>query len=208
MKSIMALGPSDWGMLYDDRRMAGLLIFVGAFQFTIGLMAAAAVDPDYSIHDNYVSDLGVRAGAAIFNVSIIYLGILLAYAAYFVDRALKARWFSLLLLVPAIGVSGVGVFPETYPGLHALFSLISFLGAGITALATYKFTTPPLSYLSIFVGLVSLASLGLFLSGTYLGLGVGGMERMIVIPVLAWGLAFGGYLLAPAPPTSATAPAT
>ena len=78
-------------MLYDDRRMAGLIIFVGAFQFTIGLMVAAAVDPTYSIHDNYISDLGVRAGAPIFNASIMILGILLAYAAYYVDRALKAR---------------------------------------------------------------------------------------------------------------------
>jgi len=96
-------------MFYDDRRMAGLIIFVGVFQFTIGLMAAAAVDPPYSVHDNYISDLGVRAGASIFNVSIIYLGISLAYAAYYVDRALRARWFSLLLLVPDAGGRGRGV---------------------------------------------------------------------------------------------------
>jgi len=184
--------------------MAGLLIFVGAFQFTIGLMAAAAVDPDYSIHDNYVSNLGVRAGAAIFNVSIIYLGILLAYAAYYVDRALKARWFSLLLLVPAVGAMGVGSFPETFPAPHAAFSLVAFLGASLTAIATSKFTTPPLSYICMLVGLLSLVSLVLFISGNYGALGVGGMERMIVLPVLAWGLAFGGYLLAPVPPNPGT----
>ena len=191
-------------MPYDDRRMAGLIIFAGAFQFTIGLMLAAAVDPPYSIHDNYISDLGVRAGAPIFNASIMILGVLLAYAAYYVDRALRARWFTLLLFVPAIGAFGVGAFPETYPAPHALFSLVAFLGAGMTAIATAKFTRPPLSYISIDVGILSLVAMVLFIAGVYGAIGVGGMERLIVIPVLAWGLAFGGYLLAPAPPNAVT----
>ena len=194
-------------MLYDDRRMAGLIIFVAVFQFTIGLMVAAAVDPTYSIHDNYISDLGVRAGAPIFNVSIIFLGVLLAYAAYYVDRALKARWFSLLLLVPAVGAIGVGAFPETFPAPHALFSLVAFLGASLTAIATSRFTTRPLSYICIDVGILSLVALGLFITRNYGALGVGGMERMIVIPVLAWGLSFGGYLLAPLPPNAVTSAA-
>jgi hypothetical membrane protein len=132
------------------------------------------------------------------------LGVLLAYAAYYVDRALKARWFTLLLFVPAIGAFGVGAFPETYPAPHALFSLVAFLGAGMTAIATAKFTTPPLSYISIDVGILSLVAMVLFIAGISGAIGVGGMERLIVIPVLAWGLAFGGYLLAPVPPNAVT----
>jgi len=190
-------------MPYDDRRMAGLILFVGVFQFTIGLMVAAAVDPEYSIHRNYISDLGVRAGAQIFNVSIIYLGISLAYAAYYIDRSLASRRFSLLLLVPAIGAIGVGVFPEHVPVLHLLFAFVAFSGAGFTAIATSRLTAPPLSYLCVFVGILALVALALFASGMYFVLGVGGMERMIVIPVIAWGLAFAGYLLAPAPITPA-----
>lgn len=192
-------------MLYDERRMAGLLIFVAAFQFIIGLMVAAAVDPPYSIHNNFISDLGVRAGAPIFNGSIIALGTLLAVAAYFIDRALDTRWFTILLLVTGVAAAGVGVFTEHAPALHTLFSFVAFLGAGITAIATYRFTAPPLSYISVSVGTLSLSSLALFATRNDLGLGVGGMERMIVLPVLAWGLAFGGYLLAPgtqAPTTS------
>jgi len=40
-----------------------------------------------------------------------------------------------------------------------------------------------------------LIDLILFTSGNYFGLGIGGMERMIVYPMLVWGLAFAGYLL-------------
>jgi hypothetical protein len=35
----------------------------------------------------------------------------------------------------------------------------------------------------------------LYISKNFLGLGNGGMERMIVYPVLTWGISFGGYLL-------------
>jgi hypothetical membrane protein len=74
----------------------------------------------------------------------------------------------------------------------------------MTAIATAKFTTPPLSYISIDVGILSLVALVLFIAGIYGAIGVGGMERLIVIPVLAWGLSFAGYLLAPPPPNPAT----
>jgi hypothetical membrane protein len=41
----------------------------------------------------------------------------------------------------------------------------------------------------------SLATLFFFSMGIYLGLGIGGMERMIVYPTLIWTVAFGGYLI-------------
>ena len=184
-------------MFYDDRKMAGLLLYVGSAQFLIGLMAAAAVDPGYSIRSNFISDLGVRAGATIFNGSIIVLGLLILLAAYFLQRVTTKLWFTILVMVAGIGAMGVGVFNENAGDVHGVFSLIAFVGAGLSAIATFRFTKPPFAYLSILFGLISLVSLGLFLSGNYLGLGKGGMERMIVLPVLAWALAFGGYLIAP-----------
>jgi len=49
--------------------------------------------------------------------------------------------------------------------------------------------------LSLISGLTSLTALALFATNNYLGLGHGGMERLIVYPVLAWGLLIAGYLL-------------
>jgi hypothetical protein len=42
-----------------------------------------------------------------------------------------------------------------------------------------------------------LGALVFFMAGVDLGLGVGGMERMIVYPILMWGAGFGGYLMIP-----------
>jgi hypothetical membrane protein len=49
--------------------------------------------------------------------------------------------------------------------------------------------------LSLISGLTSLTALALFATNNYLGLGHGGMERLIVYPVLSWGLLIAGYLL-------------
>ena len=47
----------------------------------------------------------------------------------------------------------------------------------------------PMSVAVIFLGGLTLVSLALFVLGIYLGLGPGGMERMIVYPVILWGRA-------------------
>jgi hypothetical membrane protein len=43
---------------------------------------------------------------------------------------------------------------------------------------------------------MSLLALILFIGNIYFGLGVGGMERMIVYPILIWMIGFGSYLVA------------
>jgi len=42
---------------------------------------------------------------------------------------------------------------------------------------------------------VTLLALVLYASSTYLGLGEGGMERMIAYPALIWIAGFGAYLM-------------
>jgi len=61
----------------------------------------------------------------------------------------------------------------------------------------YRVSKPPLSYIGVIMGILSFLALALFASRTLLGIGVGGMERMIVLPVIGWALAFGGSLMAP-----------
>ena len=90
---------------------------------------------------------------------------------------------------------GVGLFPETYGILHAIPSLITFLFGGLSAIISYKGQKPPFSYFSILLGALSLAALVLFGSSTYLGLGKGGMERMIAYSTLLWAVGFGGHLM-------------
>ena len=54
----------------------------------------------------------------------------------------------------------------------------------------------PFSVMAVILGLMSLGALILFIADMDLGLGVGGMERMIVYPLLMGGAGFGGYLIA------------
>jgi hypothetical membrane protein len=90
----------------------------------------------------------------------------------------------------------VGLFPETTGIWHSIFSLIVFLFAGLTALVTARFQRKPMFYFSIILGLATLAALFLYIGGEYVGLGAGGMERMVVYPVLVWSIGFGGHLMA------------
>jgi hypothetical protein len=66
----------------------------------------------------------------------------------------------------------------------------------LSSIASYRLVKRPLSVIAVILGLMALGALGLYGAQIYLGLGAGGMERMIVYPILMWGAGFGGYLLA------------
>jgi len=194
-------------MALSNASKAGVAIFVGAVQFSIGLILAEIYYPGYNVSTNYVSDLGANCPSSgpcvinqptstIFNVSIVLLGILILVGAYFLLRAFHQKPATIMVALAGIGAMGVGLFPETTGIWHSLFSLIVFLFAGLTALTTARFQKKPMFYFSIILGLFTLAALLLYVGGEYLGLGAGGMERMVVCPVLIWSLGFGGHMMA------------
>jgi hypothetical membrane protein len=185
-------------MALDIRKLTGLLVFLGTGQFMVGLMIAAVLTPGYDIANETISSLGVQEAALWFNGSIIILGIFVLAAAYFIRTVFGSLVVMILLALAGIGLIGVGVFPaaDVFSGVHLVFSLITFVFINITAIYAARFLRTPLLHLSIILGAVGLVALGFFASGTYLGLGIGGMERMVVLPVLAWGIALGGYLMA------------
>ncbi len=109
---------------------------------------------------------------------------------------IKSKPSTSFALLSGIGATGVGVFNESFGSIHSLFSLLTFLSIGIFAVLAYRVVKPPMSYFSLVAGIMTLAATVLFTSGAYLGLGPGGMERMIVYPVLLWAIGFGAYLMA------------
>ena len=194
-----------WAMRLDDRQWAGLLLFVGIAQFAIiGLTVAESVYPGYSVSINYISDLGVGPAALIFDPSIILVGLVVLATAWFLLRAFKDRLVSVVVALAGVGAIAVGVFTESFGVIHSLVSLWTFIFIALSAILAMRIVRPPFQYISVLLGLLSFAALGLYISKTYLGLGPGGMERMIVWPVLVWGLAFGGYLFASSPSASGT----
>ena len=190
-------------MSYNYRKVAGTLVLVGEAQFVLGMLIAEAIYPGYSISQNYISDLEVGPAASVFNSSVFLLGLMVVGGAYFVHRIFRNRPVTTLLVLSGIGAMGVGIFPEDSPVMHEIVSDVAFIFGGLAPIAACKLQKKPLNYLSIAMGLLSLCAL-ILLSAQYsfglgeqyfLGLGPGGMERMIVYPILLWETAFGGYLI-------------
>ena len=182
-------------------------------QFGIFEMIAEFVYPGYSVSAKYISDLGPpcsngascpsSASWLVFDASIAFMGLCVLASAYFLYRYYRWKPITGLVGLAGIGALGVGVFNESAPFmLHDLFSLLTFIGIGLTALVSYRLQKPPLGYFSVILGLVTLVSLVLYVGdagatvGGDLGIGPGGLERMIVYPVLFWSLAFSGHLMA------------
>lgn len=207
-------------MALSNASKAGVAIFVGAVQFSIGMILSeiyySAYGPlntsgsgnttgyVYSVSNNFVSDLGANCrttctavpSAYIFDTSIVILGILILVGAYFLQRAFQWKPATVMIAFAGIGAMGVGLFPETTGIFHSIFSLIVFLFAGLSALVTARFQRKPMFYFSIILGVVTLFALVLYIGGEYVGLGPGGMERMVVYPVLVWAVGFGGHMMA------------
>lgn len=176
--------------------VAGLLILFGITQFMIMMIVSEALYPSYSVANNYISDLGVGVTANIFNTSIIILGLSTILASIFIRYVIKDRVFPTTILLAGIGAAGVGIFPEGSPyELHFIMSAITFIFASISAILSSRESPKCIGIPSIVLGVASLVALTLFALGIYLGLGHGGMERLIVYPVFSWALMYSGYIM-------------
>jgi hypothetical membrane protein len=187
----------------DYRRVAGALLFIGAVQFLIGMHLAEFLYPGYSVSGNYISDLGAtcrttcviyQPTAIIFNTSVILFGILVVVSSYFIWREFHIYLIPILFGMSGIGAVGVGLFPETAGVVHLIVSFITFFFGGLAVIATCKLAKAPFSYFSV-LGIMSLIALALYILEIFLGLGPGGMERMIAYPLLLWVIGLGGYFM-------------
>ena len=199
-------------MTYSGGKVAGAVFQIAATQFILGLIIAEALYPGYSVSDNYISDLGVGPSSIVFNLSVFLLGLLLLVGIYFLRYTTDFKTVNILLVLMAVGVMGAGVFTKDNTLAHGAVSSMAFLFAGLSAIASFKVVKKPLSLISIVLGAMTLGALALFSCGLitsgsltsniaydsifFLGLGPGGMERMIVYPALMWLAGFGGYLIA------------
>lgn len=197
-------------MGYPKERLAAAVFFVAVTQFILGLAIAEALYPGYSLSGNYVSDLGVGPSAIVFNSSVFLLGLLLALGVYFLRQHSGLKMVNRPLFIMALGAMGVGIFTKNYTLAHGAVASVAFFFAGLSALTSAKLLKKPFSLISIVLGAMTIGALVLFSSGLaasgsltsdvaynssfYLGLGPGGMERMIIYPSLMWLAMFSGYL--------------
>ncbi len=190
-------------------RAGGALLLIAGSLILIGIVTAEALYPgQYTTAANEISDLGgtrppgslvLQPSATIFDLSMIAIGLLVTMASWFVHRAFRLRSVTIPILVLGLGALGVGIFPGNTGNPHAICAMVTFVAGGLAALASARLASGPFRVLSILLGGLSLVTLGSYLllgdASPAFVLGIGGLERWIVYPVVLWVTAFGGYLL-------------
>jgi hypothetical membrane protein len=183
-------------MIFTNRSRAGVLISIGTAWLLMGIVVSEALYPGYRV-TQMISDLGVGPTASLFNTAIFAFGLLLIASAYLLHTAGINRWFSALLTLTGLGAAGVGVFPETFIVPHAICAITVFVCGGLGAILGYRVFTGPWSWFSPVLGIITLIAVILLGAKCYLGLGAGGMERIIAYPLIFWAMGTGAYLMAP-----------
>jgi hypothetical membrane protein len=177
----------------------------------------------YSLRENYISDLGAaHCGASaggpvgaqsvicsplhlLMNASFLLQGLLIVFGALLVRPSFPKRglWAAAMRL---IGVAGVGVFvvglaPEDVaPKLHFVGAVANLVccNAGMAAMGIamlhWKEPAYAMGLIALAAGMTGLFGFAFLAVGVYLGLGVGGMERVVAYPFPLW-LASVGILL-------------
>jgi len=197
-------------------KTAGLLALLAAAQWVLMVIVAETQYPNYVIQQHFLSDLGatcqrglvpiacviVSPSSLIWDSTLALMGLLSLVSAVLFYAATRKRGFSILFGLWGLGAFIAGVVPETLLSVHELASTLAFVGGSLAAIVAYRFLPSPLKYLSVVLGLLSFASLiVLIFEGPFyrwngiFGLGVGGIERMVVYPIIIWEIALGAYLM-------------
>ncbi|GAA3507423.1 DUF998 domain-containing protein [Streptomyces showdoensis] len=191
---------------------------VGAVQFfVVHVVAQSAWARPYSWAHNNISDLGNAHCAlqaepeprfvcspehGLMNVSFVTLGVLLVAGAALTGGAAlwrggrTAATARLLLAAAGAGFVLVGLAPaDVDENLHVLGALLVMamgnIGLFLAGFALAERTPAALRRGTSLLGALAITAFGLFLSRHYLGLGMGGMERVAAFPLLLWAAAVG-----------------
>ncbi len=189
--------------------IAGVLLFTAGLVAFMGIVTAEALYPGgYSTSLNKISDLAAtqppdsvisQPSATIFNVTMIVCGVLALAGAHCLQRGTR-RWAApILIALFGLGALGVGLFPGNTDEVHEVFALLTFIAGGTAAVLSWTVTEGAFRYFSALLGLVSLATLFIYWimgdSAPFAGLGIGGVERWVVYPLLLWATGLGGHLM-------------
>ena len=195
--------------------LTGLLSWILSVQyFIVQLIAGFNWPHPYSLADNTISDLGNTSCSmygsryvcsplhSYMNASFITLGILMMAGAILIYKRLKSSrpvmvGFGCMFLA-GLGTLMVGLFPEnTISYLHITGAFMPFLigNIGIVILGYKLELSIIMRIYTLLSGVIALDALVLFVNHTYLGIGIGGMERIVAYPQTLWLIIFGLYLL-------------
>lgn len=199
----------------DKYPLLGPLVWVLSLQYFAAQIAVAQHWPaKYSWTRNLISDLGNTACGtfdgryvrspdhSIMNASFIMLGATMALGSLLIYTEFRRSRGSLIgfsfMAIAGLGTLLVGLFPEN--SILAVHYFGAFLAFGLGNLSivilslVLRRETDALRVFSFLTGVAALVALGLFILHIYLGLGRGGMERVVSYPQAIWLALFGMYM--------------
>jgi hypothetical membrane protein len=208
--------------------VAGAIWICAAQFFAAQVIAQSRWTTPFSLATNYISDLGnTTCGLypavtgkyvcspwhTLMNISFVLQGIIILFGALLARPAFAGlRWRGLvfpLLILTALGMFGVGLFPEDVNnGAHVVSAGTQFI-TGNAAMIVFGIAANQVkrwrafAVFSITFGITGLLATALFPQGYGLGLGVGGMERVAAYTLPVW-LMTAGVLMVRKRPTSTT----
>lgn len=188
--------------------LSGTLLALAGAGILLAIITAEALYPAaYATGANEISDLGgtrppaglvYQPSATIFDVAMIAVGLVVAAASIGIQQSLGRRAVSIPIAALGLAALGVGLFPGNTGTPHAVFAMITFVSGGIAAITAGLVTKGPFRALTVALGVLSLGTLAaqLFVpdAAPLTELGIGGVERWIVYPIVTWLIGFGGYL--------------
>jgi hypothetical membrane protein len=190
--------------------VAGILYSSAGFVLLMGIITAEAKYPIFRHYTTRqeISDLGgtrpphglvTQPSAMIFDATMLIAGVLLLAGAFALWRLYRDRLLTVVATLFGAGALLVGIFPgNTTP--HPYVAMIAFVFSALTAIAAVRVTSAPFRFMSLAVGVLSLAALVAGELGdnspVVKSIGIGGTERWVVFPMILWLAFFGGYLLA------------
>lgn len=189
--------------------------------FITQVVVASAWSRPFSLMADYISDLGNTACGAYpagsqhivcspwhvaMNISFIVLGITMTLGARFTRDAFPPGWVRNLAIalftMAGAGVFMVGIYPEnTDNARHVMGAGLNFVAGNIAmivyglALAQRPSQHRGLVAFSVISGTVGMLATVLLISGQFMGLGVGGMERVAAYPMTVWQIVLGVAVL-------------
>jgi hypothetical membrane protein len=207
---------SRWARQHSARhpRLGPVLYIAGIQYFVVQFIVALQWVPSYSLSGDTISDLGNTACGTwngryvcsplhgLMNWSFVGLGITMTLGSVLISRysatgwALKAAFA--MMAISGVGVMVVGFYPEnTVSALHGLGAAIPFvLGNASLIILALSFRMPALLRSYTFLsGVIALLGLVVYASGHYLGLGEGGIERVVAYPQTVCLSVLGFYLV-------------
>jgi hypothetical membrane protein len=138
------------------------------------------------------------------NLSFVILGVTMVSACILLHRQLSfvcSRPLSIgfaLVAIGGVGVILVGIFPEdSVPLFHGIGAALPFLlgNIGVVLLGISLAASLAFRLFTLILGIAALTALVFYATGHFLGLGEGGIERVVAYPQTIWLIAFGAYLL-------------